>query len=76
MDQKKVACPAIIQNTAFSIVIKGFEPLDNGRGKTEGNKGFFFIKDHSNVTKAFSKSRKSNSPGIFFNSGVINNAVN
>ena len=42
MNQKEVACPAIIQNIAFSIVIKGFEPLDNGRAKTEGNKCFSF----------------------------------
>jgi len=42
VDQKEVACPAIIQNTACSIVIKGFEPLDNGRAKTEPNKCFLY----------------------------------
>ena len=62
MDRKEVACPAIVHNAAFSIVIKEIS--------------VFCIKGNSNVSKAFSKSRKSRSRGIFFNSSVIDIAVN
>ena len=41
--QKEVACPAVVHNTAFSVVIKGFTTLDNGRAKTERNRCFFFV---------------------------------
>ena len=56
MNQKEVACPAIIQNTAFSIVIKGFEPLEGPKLKEIS---VFCLKDHSNVSKAFSKQCRS-----------------
>ena len=39
----EVACPAIAYNTAFSVVIKGFKPLGNGRTKSERNKCFFVL---------------------------------
>ena len=41
VDRKEVACAAVVHNTAFSVVIKRFKPLDNGRAKTERNKRFF-----------------------------------
>ena len=42
VDRKEVACPAVVHNTAFSVVIKGFKPLDNGRAKSETNKCFLY----------------------------------
>ena len=75
MDQKEVACPPVVHNTAFRVVIESFEPLNNGRAKSKRKK-CFCIKGHSNVSKAFSKSRKSSSPGNFFSRGVINNTIN
>ena len=42
MDRKEVACLAVVHNTAFSVVIKGFKPLDNGKAKSERNKCFFY----------------------------------
>ena len=42
MDRKEVACPAVVHNTAFSVVIKGFKPLDNGRAKSERNECFLY----------------------------------
>ena len=32
----------VVHNTAFSVVIKRFKPLNNGRAKTERNKRFLY----------------------------------
>lgn len=53
VDRKEVAFPAAVYNTVFSVIIKDREI------------SVFCIKDHSNVSNAFSKSTKSRSPGIF-----------
>ena len=64
MNRKEVACPTVVHNTAFDVVVEGFKPLDNGRAKPERNKCFLY-KRPFHVSNAFSKSRKSRSPGIF-----------
>ena len=52
MGRKEVARPAVVHNTTFSVVIKGFKPLDNGRANTVINT--FCMKGNSNV-KGFLK---------------------
>ena len=42
VDRKEVACLAVVHNIAFSVDIKGFKPLDNGRAKSERNKCFLY----------------------------------
>ena len=42
MDRKEVACPTVVHNTAFDVVVEGFKPLDNGWAKPERNKCFLY----------------------------------
>ena len=57
MDRKEVASPAIVHNTAFSVVIKGFKPLGNGRAKSERNDCFLYKRPFQCV-KSFLKVKK------------------
>ena len=38
--QKKVACPAVIQNATFRFIIEGFKPSDNRGAKPKGEQPF------------------------------------
>ena len=75
VDRKEVACPAVVHNTAFIVVIKGFKPLDNGRAKSERNKCFLY-KRPVQCVKRFLKVKEKYKSRNIFSSGVINNAVN
>ena len=66
----EVACPAIVHNTAFSAVIKGFKPLGNGRTKSERNKCFFVLLAEVIIDKALF-SRRSGATKYYGQRSVI-----
>ena len=65
MDRKEVACPPVVHNTAFRVVIESFEPLNNGRAKSKRKKYFLYKRPFQRV-KGFLKVKEKWESGNFF----------